>query len=129
MAKIITGLLTVPPGTVLEKHEIRIALALTRLGKDVYVIKPIDSYKTKSPDFYMDGVAWELKSPTGSNRRSISRHIKYALKQSRNIIIDSSRTKLSDAMIELWLKKDMQSHKSLQKLKLMTKNGKVVDIK
>ena len=92
-------------------------------------IVPSHSFKRKTPDMYIDGVPWEIKGPTGNTHQTISRQIKKATKQSKNIIIDTSRTKLPDTIIEKWLRKNLQQHKSLQNLKLITKNGKIVAIK
>lgn len=48
----------------------------------------------KSADFIIDGVTWELKSPQGKGKNNIERQLKYASKQSMNIIIDANRSKL-----------------------------------
>lgn len=124
-----TGSLTIPNGAKPEEYEISVAMNLTKAGYSVTFIEPIDSYKRKTPDIFMNGVEWEIKGPLGSGYQTLSRQIKRGLKQSKSIIIDGSRMKMLDADIERWLKKNINEHKSLQNLKYMTKDGKIVDIK
>jgi len=123
------GSLIIPAGAQPEPHEVKVAAQLQRSGKNIVFIVPRDGYKQKTADIYVDGVPWEIKGPVGNTRHTISRQIKKASKQSKSIIIDTSRTKIKDKDIERWLKADVMQHKSLQNLKLMTKNGKIIDIK
>jgi ABC-type molybdenum transport system ATPase subunit/photorepair protein PhrA len=44
----------------------------------------------------MQGKAWEMKSPKGSGKTTISHTIKHAVTQSENIIIDLQRCKLDE---------------------------------
>jgi len=123
------GTLTIPKGVRPEPHELRVAIMLRNQGKNVSFITPLDTFKRKTPDIYVDSVAWEIKGPVGNTRHTISRQIKKGSKQAKSIIIDSSRTKLTDKNIEKWLRADVMNHKSLQNIKLMTKLGKIIDIK
>ncbi len=129
MSSVRKGTVVVPPGAYPEDHEIATAKALAALGHTVEFIVPNDGYKIKSPDIFMDGLAWEIKSPTSRSKSSLSRHIKTALKQSRCIIIDSSRTKLGDEIMEKALRKDVKTHTSTRRLKMITKQRTVLDIK
>lgn len=53
----------------------------------------------KTPDFKINGIMWELKSPTGSGRNNIERQLQTGLKQSPNIIFDARRSKVHIAKI------------------------------
>lgn len=124
-----SGTLRVPPKAKPEPHELTTAMVLVASGKDVTFVIRNEGYKIRSADIFMDGVQWEIKSPTGKSRKTISRHIKTALGQSRCIIIDTSRTKLLDERIEKWLRDDLLVRKSIKRLKLITKKGEIIDIK
>lgn len=121
--------MVIPLGAYPEDHEIATAKVLAALGHSIEFIVPNDGYKIKSPDVFMNGLAWEIKSPTSKSTSSLSRHIKTALKQSRCIIIDSSRTKLSNDIIEKVLRRDVKIHTSTRRLKMITKKRTVLDIK
>lgn len=111
-----------------EDHELKVAKIFINMGADVTFIKPSIGYRAKTADIIMQGVSWEIKSPTGKSKHTISRHIKYAIKQSPNVIIDASRTKLDDENIENRLRKDIEEHRSIKRLKLISKTLRVIDI-
>ena len=98
----------IPNGVSLEKHESDTAVFFTNLGFNVELIPPSNTPKSKSPDFIMNGKAWEMKSPQGKSRVTVEHAFKRAAKQSENIIIDLRRTKIPSN----------QSKISLEKLKL-----------
>lgn len=124
-----TGTLLVPSGAHPETHELRIGKILTESGNDVVFIVPIDSYKIKTPDIYIGGSAWEIKSPRSESLKSLENQIHKATKQSRRIIIDTSRTSLDDSKIMRRLTAVAKNKHSLQNLKIITKNAKIIDIK
>ena len=53
----------------------------------------------------MQGLLWELKSPIGNSKTTISNNLINAKQQSPNIIFDARRTKLADTKIEKELAK------------------------
>lgn len=83
----------------------------------------------KTPDFLIDGVTWELKSPTGSGRRNIQRQLQSGFKQSRCIIFDARRSKIHMAKIRHELNYQFRLAKSIRQLLLIEKNGSVVEQK
>ena len=85
--------------------------------------------KYKSPDIKINGLLWEIKSPTGSGKRNIERQLQIAMKQSDNIIIDARRSKIHIAKIRSNLIYQAGLTKRLNKLMLITKVGKVEVIK
>ena len=75
-------------------YELSAALLLAEHFKsDVIFLRPISM---KSPDLLINGRIWELKSPTGNSKNTISNNFKTARKQSLNIIIDLRRCKLHE---------------------------------
>jgi hypothetical protein len=76
----------------------------------------------------IEGVVWEVKSPTGSSKYTIQNQFKRAAKQSQNLILDSRRLKLHDKYIEKEVDKQMSLRRSIRKLKLIKKNGSIIDL-
>ena len=77
-----------------KPHEISTAKILTDYFRaDVLFLRP-DFGKT--PDFLINGEKWELKSPTGNARNTISNNLRHARHQSSKIILDLSRCGFTD---------------------------------
>lgn len=64
-------------------------------GYDIEVIVPTNTPKNKNPDFLINGVPWELKSPITAKKRTISRLICETNKQCNKMVIDLRKTKLN----------------------------------
>ena len=113
-----------------EEHEVSAAWILARHYSCIITFLPkLEGYKLKSPDFSMHGLVWELKSPSGSAKRTIRNNIDLAKMQSGNIVIDTRRTVLPDEWIEAELKKQFTIKKRIQRLLMITKDKKVLEIK
>ena len=113
-----------------EEHEISAAWILAlHFARIITFLPKLEGYKLKSPDFTMNGLVWELKSPSGSAKRTIRNNIDLAKMQSGNIIIDSRRTSLPDDWIEAELKRQCVVKKRIQRLLMITKDKKVLAIK
>lgn len=82
----------------------------------------------KTPDFLIDGVAWELKSPTGNGKNNIERQLQTGLKQSRNIIFDARRSKIHISKIRSELSRKVKLVKSINSLILIEKSKTIVEI-
>jgi hypothetical protein len=126
-SKIRLGKITIPNGLYPEKHELTTANVFTKLGKDVEFIAPSQTKQSRTPDVMIDGVVWEVKSPTGSSRYTIQNQFKRAAQQSQNLILDSRRVKLQSKYIEKEVIKQISLRRSIRKLKLITKNGRIID--
>ena len=116
--------LDIPP----EKHELLAAKYFADLGKDIVFIRPSDGEGIHRPDFRMDGVEWELKSPTGRSKRTIENNFRDAVKQSRYIIFDLRRIQLTDDMSVKQIKKEFSVRKYLKRLLIIHKDGTLEDI-
>ena len=108
-----------------EAHEIEVAwIVANHYQQAVEFLEPIDDYKRPTPDFVMNGMLWEVKSPSGKARRNVERQIKRAMKQSRNIIIDGRRTIMPDDVLISRLQHEAKAHGSIRKLLLFLKRKK-----
>jgi predicted phage-related endonuclease len=113
-----------------EQHEIDVAFILARHYQcDVEFLIPVDDYLRTSPDILMRGVEWEIKCPKGKSRYTIQEQFKRASRQAKSIIIDSRRTKLKYDGIEKQVIFEAERRKSINRIILINKSGKVVEIK
>ncbi|MDR0652621.1 MAG: hypothetical protein LBG12_04870 [Synergistaceae bacterium] len=112
-----------------EPHEVDAAWILARhYSCTVVFLIPVDDYKRKTPDIVMQGLEWEIKSPTGNSKNTIDRQLKRAVKQSKNLVFDGRRTALSDSDIEKIVALEMTKRGSIRKVIFITKLGGVVEI-
>lgn len=87
--KIESGKVVVPVGVHPWQHELKVAQMLADAGYNIEFIPEQNLLKTA--DFKIDGTEFELKSPEGSKLSAVERNLRRALKQSPNIVFDSSR--------------------------------------
>ena len=85
------GDVVVPRGTSVWPHELATAKALAMAGHDVEFLPRIDGKEVKSADVLMDGVAWEMKSPTSAGVESLQKVLRSAGRQSHNVIVNTAR--------------------------------------
>ena len=109
-----------------EEHEIAAAIAVSKcLHCDVRFIVTASS---RTPDFDIGGVKWELKSPLGNSSRTIENNLRTARGQSPNIILDLSRTRMSMnralSRINHYLSRDSR----VKHLMVLDKRGNLIDI-
>lgn len=60
-------------GATLEPHEYKTVSFLAGLGKDIEIILRSQTPNMKNPDFFMDGLVWEAKSPIMNEKRALER--------------------------------------------------------
>lgn len=110
-------------------HELRAAEILADyFDSEIVFLRRLSS---KTPDLFVlkTNVRWELKSPEGSGKHTIQTNLRNASKQSENIIIDLSRTKITRAQAISRINDYIRNeHSKIRKLKLITKNAQVIDI-
>jgi hypothetical protein len=112
-----------------EKHELEMVVIFLAMGKDVEFLKPIRIKGAKTPDIVMDGISWEMKSPTGNKSYTIEEQLRRASKQSLYIIIDTRRTLLLDTKIEKQIHNYLKRSRIIKKILLINKKSKILDIK
>lgn len=92
MTKRRIGTIVVPPGVFVNIHEKRtVDFLAVNIGYDVTFLMPDRHKGAKTPDIEMNGLLWEIKSPTGKSSRTIENNLRLALLQSSNIIFDLRR--------------------------------------
>ena len=114
---------------IVEPHEQHAAQVFTAMGLNVEFLLPSRTKGAKTADVQIAGVEWEIKSPTGTSRQTIQRQIIRAARQSHNVIIDLRRCKLPQRVLLVELVKQLELHRSIQRLKVITKSGNVLDLK
>jgi hypothetical protein len=109
-----------------EAHEIEVAWILAKhYACIVEFLQPSAGYKMKTPDIVMSGLMWEIKSPTGASRRLTIQGQFKGLKQSRNLVIDGRRTKLSDSLIQKQIATEIARHTRVGNILFITKSQQV----
>lgn len=117
---------TAPP----EPHEIEVAWILARhYSTVVEFLRPVEGYKLKTADLVMNGVIWELKSPTGKGRTTVPNQFKRGTKQSKHIIFDARRTRLDEDSVLMQVRREARMRKSVKAVLFISKTGTVIEIK
>lgn len=117
----------IPHGVLLEKHEYATIVFLTQPGFDVELIPKSNRAGAHTPDIFITGLAWEIKSPKGEGSSLMKNTLQKAARQSPNIIIDLQRTKRHESKCLSELNKEFMHSKRLQRMKIITKEKKVLD--
>jgi hypothetical protein len=112
-----------------EKHEVSAAWILARHYNCVIeFLKPLGGYRMHTPDFVMNALEWEAKSPQGEKKRTIRNNLDVAKEQSPNIVIDTRRTKLKDDWIEAELRRQINIKKRIYRIIMIDKDERVTEI-
>ena len=83
----------------------------------------------KTADILLDGIEFEIKSPKSANANSLEHILKKAVKQSCNIIIDTSRMKnVRDDNTRRFLINQVRIRRQINNLIMTTKQGQIIDI-
>ena len=110
-------------------HEKGVAKILAdHYGCDIIFLEPRKGYKMKTPDIVMVGKEWEIKSPTGSSPQSIEQQFRKAKRQSRSIIIDTSRSHLDDKTMLQKVISEVRRRRRIKQVILVDKKDKVLEI-
>ncbi|WP_165173780.1 hypothetical protein [Adlercreutzia sp. ZJ242] len=95
------GTIKAPSDLNVLPHEMDTARALADAGMDVEFVRRTWGTRVTSADLEADGVVWEVKSPTSGSLRVVEKHLRAALRQSRDVVFDARRMRgLSDAAVE-----------------------------
>ena len=123
------GKVIVPGGTSVWPHEMATANTLAKAGHVVEFLPRVDGQKVKSADILMDGVVWEMKSPTSSSVKSLQKVLRRAGKQSHNVVVDTARMKgVSDRDAQRELARLLPLVASVRRLRMVSKAKTVIDI-
>ena len=108
-----------------HNHKIRTAeleaagILANHFKANVRVIKKSERFKESSADFEIDGTMYELKSPITSSTRSINNLIQSATKQSRNVVIDIRKSKITEKKMIQICNERLKSLKKIKKIVLI----------
>lgn len=119
------GCVIIPGGVQPWPHEERVAKILAAEG---YKVEFLAKSTIRTADILLDGVEFEIKSPKTSSANTLEHLLKNGLKQSPNLIIDTSCTKMRDDKMRNFLITQMRKTKQIKKMLLVTKCGRIIDI-
>ena len=123
------GRIIIPSNADIWEHELSAAKRLASTGRDIEFLPRIEGREVKTADILMDGIAWEMKSPESSNLKSLQRILRRAGKQSPNVLIDVARMHgVPTPAIDRELRRLKPLVRSIRRLRLLTREGIVVDI-
>ena len=92
-------------------------------------IKFVPRSNQKTPDFLINGLHWELKTPIGTGKYNIQHLLHSAIHQSKNIIVDARFSKMHLSRIISELKRHSTlTTKGINNLIVITKNKKIIVI-
>ena len=95
---------------------------------DIVFLRPVNTYKNRTPDFQIGGIRCELKTPISAKTERVMHAISHASTQSNIIVLDGRRTKILDSRLEEICRLGL--NKTIQRIILITKDhSKIVDIK
>ncbi len=110
------------------EHEQNVAITLAEYFKSN--IEFVKRGSSTTPDIKVGTIYWEIKSPKGNGKYTISDNIRSAKHQSSNIVINLSRTKMTAKQAESRIRNFLKnSSTGVKRLILVTKSNKVIDIK
>jgi len=113
-----------------EPHEVEVAWILARhFNTVVEFLRPVEGYKVKTADLVMNGLIWELKSPIGKGRTTVSNQFKRAVKQSSHIVFDARRVHLDENDVLRQIRREMRTRKTIKIVIFITKAGAVESIR
>lgn len=110
-------------GVELEEHEYETVLFLASKGKDIELILRSRTPHLKNPDFYMDGLIWEAKSPVINGRRALERLFYRASTQSSNLVFDLRRLKGKDEAAVRTIEACFSKTRRVRNMYIIMKNG------
>lgn len=123
------GKIIIPTGVRPWPHELRVAEILALAG---YLVEFIPKGPNRTADVLLNGVEYEIKSPLTDKANTWEHTIKRALRQSQNLIMDSSRTngrKIRDDQICKFLVNKARRHPQIKRMIFITRQGQIIDIK
>lgn len=111
----------------LQDHEFATVRVLLDHGYDIELIPPSRIKGLRLPDIMMLGSPWEIKSPEGHGKYTVQNTLQTAVGQSRNIIIDLRRCKMSEAEAIEKFEKEYLKSKNIRRMKIINKSAEIID--
>ena len=114
-------------GVHLEEHEYKTVKYFLEQGFDVELIPPSRIKNLRMPDITLQGVAWEMKSPSGDGKYTIKNIVQNASHQAENIIIDLRRCKMMDEQAIKEIKRYFDLSRRIRHIIIITKLLETID--
>jgi len=112
-----------------EPHEISAAWILARhFGTVVEFLCPSEGYKMKTADLVLNGLIWEMKSPTGNAHMTVSNQFRRASKQSTHVVFDARRVHLDEDYVLSQVRIEIKKRR-FKAVLFITKAGTVLEIR
>lgn len=111
----------------LEPQEILTIKFFLELGEDVEQIPPSNTPHVRRPDFIMQNLAWEMKSPTSSSPKAFTYLFYKSLRQSTNVIFDLRRLKSTDTQIIKLADKLFNNSRTIKNMLIITKKSELLN--
>ena len=119
----------IPHGYKPPKKDIDAAWILARHYKTIVsILRPINRYKVKTPDFQIGENTYELKTITSSKVEQLTTQLSRASKQAKIIIINGAKTRIHDKRIRQVCAIFARDHKNKWKIIQITKTKKVIRV-
>ncbi|MDR2524127.1 MAG: hypothetical protein LBC95_01105 [Candidatus Nomurabacteria bacterium] len=116
----------VEPGANPKPKELQAASYLAKHGFKVILLKPVNKPGAKNPDAKINGVVFEIKTPTSNRPRTTIKRFQEAMGQSKCVIFDLRKVKGSVENMEKLLLK-LAGDLKCQRLIIITKQNKTID--
>ena len=116
-------------GLYLQPHERLTVDFFLERGNDVELIVPSYTVGRKNADIILYGKTWEMKSPESANINTLMKRLKYAAKQSPNLIIDLRRVKGDEKKVSSTIQTKFRMSKRLKVMLIITKSNQLLEIK
>ena len=111
-----------------KNHEVSAAMLLSEYFKANVVFIP-SSPDRRTPDFRIENLYWELKSPTGKSETNIEHQLKHAQKQSENVILDLRASKIHETKAINAAKYQLKLLPRIKRLLVIRKNNQIIVLK
>ena len=121
------GILTTN-GVHLQEHEYHTVKVLLAHGYDVELIRPSQTKGQRTPDISVQGVLWEMKSPTGNSKNTMRHTVQGAGHQAKNVIVDLHRCKLSEEQAIKEIAYYLKLSKYIRQIRIITADENILDL-
>ena len=115
-------------GVHLEEHEYATVKLLLNQGYNIELIPTSQVKGMRTPDISVNGVLWEINSPTGNSKNTIKHTLQNASHQANNVIVDLRRCKLPEDQAIKDLEQRYRLSKRIRRMKIVTKDEKIIDL-
>jgi len=115
-------------GVRLEPHEIATLQRLVAAGWDPEILLPSGAEGSRTADLRVGPVEWEMKSPTGGGRHTISHQLERGSRQCDRIVLDLARSPLDDASVIAEVRRRVRGSARITEVVIVTKTGALVHV-